>query len=172
MSALIKISPKFVATDLIAKMSALFQVMSGYHQTRSLYLKHCRKKYPCYHTPYPGHSDFKLWNVVIATFCSRFVTRIHIPHTTKLLGVSPRLSVRLSRIPCLLYNSYSSGYFFHIRHKWSLSWDDVSRIMSFDFGIHLQGYSAVTLPILWIIFTCGTNITHQGMICHIPFPGQ
>ena len=26
--------------------------------------------------------------------------------------------------------------------------------------------------ILWIIFICGTNKTHEGTICHVPFPDQ
>ena len=41
--------------------------------------------------------------------------------------------------------------------------------MTFDLGIYLQGYLAVTLPISWIVFICGTNTTHEGTMCHISF---
>ena len=34
-----------------------------------------------------------------------------------------------------------------------------------------QGYLAVT-PIDIIIFICGTNTTHEGTICYVPFPGE
>ena len=44
--------------------------------------------------------------------------------------------------------------------------------MNFDPNLYLQGYLAVTLPILWIIFTCGINTTHEGTMCHVPFRGQ
>ena len=30
----------------------------------------------------------------------------------------------------------------------------------------------VERPISWIIFICGTNTNHEGMMCHIPFPSQ
>ena len=48
---------------------------------------------------------------------------------------------------------------------------------TFDIDVYHPGYLAVTLPILWIIFICGTNITHEGTthegtMCHVPFPGQ
>ena len=34
--------------------------------------------------------------------------------------------------------------------------------MTFDLGLYPQGHSAVTSPTSWIIFICGTNITHGG----------
>ena len=34
---------------------------------------------------------------------------------------------------------------FDIRHKWSLTWDDVSRVMTLDFDLYLQGHPAMTL---------------------------
>ena len=33
---------------------------------------------------------------------------------------------------------------FHIRHKWSLPWEGVSRTMTFDLDLYLQGRSALT----------------------------
>ena len=33
---------------------------------------------------------------------------------------------------------------FHIRHKWSLPWEGVSRTMTFDLDLYLQGHSALT----------------------------
>ena len=61
----------------------------------------------------------------------------------------------------------------HIMHKWSLAREGVSRIMTFDLELYLQGYFAVTLPILWIIFIRGTNATHEATMCHAPpFPDQ
>ena len=50
---------------------------------------------------------------------------------------------------------------FPIWHKWSLAWEDVSRAMAFDLGLYPQSHSVVTSPISWIIFICGTNITHR-----------
>ena len=44
--------------------------------------------------------------------------------------------------------------------------------MIFDLDLYLQGYLAVTLPILGIIFICGTNTTHAGTMCYVTFPGQ
>ena len=44
--------------------------------------------------------------------------------------------------------------------------------MTFDIVLYLKGYLAVTLPILSIMFTCGTNTTREGMICHAALPGQ
>ena len=38
----------------------------------------------------------------------------------------------------------------------------MSRAMTFDLDLYPQGYLAVTLPISWIIFICGTNISHWG----------
>ena len=29
-----------------------------------------------------------------------------------------------------------------------------------------------SLPVSWIILICGTNITHEGTMCCVPFPGQ
>ena len=60
---------------------------------------------------------------------------------------------------------------FHICHNWSLAWG-VSHAMTFDLNLYLHGYLAMTLPILWVIFTCGTNTTREGTMCHVPFPGQ
>ena len=39
--------------------------------------------------------------------------------------------------------------------------------MTFELDLYRQGYLAVTLPILWIVYTCGTNKTHEKMMCHI-----
>ena len=33
---------------------------------------------------------------------------------------------------------------FHIRHKWSLPWEGVSRTMTFDLDLYLQGHLALT----------------------------
>ena len=62
--------------------------------------------------------------------------------------------------------------FSHIWHKWSPAWEGVSHTMTFDLDLFLQGYLAVTLSILWIIFICGTNTAHEGTMCYVPFPGQ
>ena len=44
--------------------------------------------------------------------------------------------------------------------------------MTFDLDLYDQGYLAATLPILWIIFICGANTSHEGTMFHVPFPGQ
>ena len=41
-----------------------------------------------------------------------------------------------------------------------------------DLDLYLQDYLAVKLPILRIIFTYDPNTTQEGMMCHVPFPGQ
>ena len=63
---------------------------------------------------------------------------------------------------------------FHIWHKWSLAWEDVLHVTTFDLDLYLKGYLSVILPILWIIFIyiCDTNTTPEGTMCHVPFPGQ
>ena len=38
-----------------------------------------------------------------------------------------------------------------------------------DLDLYLQYYLAATLPILWIIFICGTNTSHEGTMCYVPF---
>ena len=48
----------------------------------------------------------------------------------------------------------------------------MSCAMTFDLDLYLQDYLAVKLPILWIIFTCDPNTTQEGMMYHVPFPGQ
>ena len=40
--------------------------------------------------------------------------------------------------------------------------------LSVPHGCQLCG----SLHVSWIIFICGTNTTHEGMMCHIPFPGR
>ena len=82
------------------------------------------------------------------------------PRTTKLLGgytgftpsvrPSVRLSVRPSVRPSVphavsaLYHLQLWTDSFHIRHKWSLPWEGVSRTMTFDLDLYLQGHSALT----------------------------
>ena len=39
--------------------------------------------------------------------------------------------------------------------------------MTFELDLYRQGYLAVTLPVLWIVYTCGTNKTREKMMCHI-----
>ena len=56
--------------------------------------------------------------------------------------------------------------------KWSLAWEGMWHTMTFDLDLYLQGYLVVTLPILSIIFICGTNSAHEGTMCYEPFPGQ
>ena len=70
----------------------------------------------------------------------------------------------------LLYIMYGSGWISW--HQWSLVWEDVSHKMNFDLDLHLQCYLAAMLPNSWILFMCGTNTTHEEMMCHAPFPGQ
>ena len=48
----------------------------------------------------------------------------------------------------------------------------MSHAMTFDLDLYLQGYLAAALPMLSIIFICGTNTTQEGTMCHVPFPGQ
>ena len=36
-----------------------------------------------------------------------------------------------------------------------------------DLDLYIQGYLAVKLSILWIIFTCGPNTTQEGTMCHV-----
>ena len=60
---------------------------------------------------------------------------------------------------------------FHICHKWSQAYEGVLHTMIYDLDLYLQGYLAVTLPILWIIFMCGTDTTHEGTMCLVMFPG-
>ena len=78
------------------------------------------------------------------------------PRTTKLLGgytgftPSVRLSVRLSVRPFVphavsaLYHLQLWMDSFHVRHKWSLPCEGVSRTMTFDLDLYLQGHSALT----------------------------
>ena len=82
------------------------------------------------------------------------------PRTTKLLGgytgftpsVRPSVcpSVRLSVRPSVphavsaLYHLQLWMDSFHIRHKWSLPWEGVSRTMTFDLDLYLQGHLALT----------------------------
>ena len=43
---------------------------------------------------------------------------------------------------------------FHICHKWSLAWDGVLHIMTFDLDLYLQGHLALALKIvsaLWYL---------------------
>ena len=47
---------------------------------------------------------------------------------------------------------------FHIWHKWPPAWEGVSYVMTFDLDLFLQGYSIVTLPILWIVYIYVTQI--------------
>ena len=77
----------------------------------------------------------------------------------------------ICHMSCLLYSTYSSGWI-HICHKRLLVWEGVSYAMTFDLDFYLQGYLTGTLPISWIIFICGTNTIHKGMMCQIPFPDQ
>ena len=59
---------------------------------------------------------------------------------------SVRLSVRPS-VPhavSALYHLQLWMDSFHIRHKWSLPWEGVSRTMTFDLDLYLQGRSALT----------------------------
>ena len=51
----------------------------------------------------------------------------------------------------------------------SLAWEGVSYAVTLDFDLYLRSYLAVTLPIAWIIFICGTNTTHEGTMCHVLF---
>ena len=37
---------------------------------------------------------------------------------------------------------------FHIKHKWSLVWEGLLHIMTFDFGLYLQGHLALALKIV------------------------
>ena len=59
-------------------------------------------------------------------------------------------SVRLSVCPSVphavsaLYHLQLWMDSFHVRHKWSLPWEDVSRTMTFDLDLYLQGHSALT----------------------------
>ena len=38
--------------------------------------------------------------------------------------------------------------YFHIYHKWSLVWEGVLHVMTFDLDLYLQGHSALTLKIV------------------------
>ena len=38
--------------------------------------------------------------------------------------------------------------YFHIWYKWSLAWEDVSHVMTFDLDLYLQGHLALTLKIV------------------------
>ena len=68
--------------------------------------------------------------------------------------------------------------YFHILHKWSLAWEGVSHVTTFDLDLYLQDYLTVTLPILWnvyiyiYVYIYDTNTTHEGTMCHVSFPGQ
>ena len=44
--------------------------------------------------------------------------------------------------------------------------------MTFDVELYLQYYLIVMLPISWIVSISDTNITYEGTMCHLPFPGQ
>ena len=67
---------------------------------------------------------------------------------------SVRLSVRPSVCPSVrpsvphavsaLYHLQLWMDSFHIRHKWSLPWEGVSRTMTFDLDLYLQGHLALT----------------------------
>ena len=63
---------------------------------------------------------------------------------------SVRPSVRLSVRPSVphavsaLYHLQLWMDSFHIRHKWSLQWEGVSRTMTFDLDLYLQGHLALT----------------------------
>ena len=66
------------------------------------------------------------------------------------LRPSVRLSVRPSVRPSVphavsaLYHLQLWMDSFHIRHKWSLPWEGVSRTMTFDLDLYLQGHLALT----------------------------
>ena len=49
-------------------------------------------------------------------------------------------------------------------HKLLLTLVGALHAIAFDLDIYFQGYLAVTLPILWIIFICGTNTTHEEIM--------
>ena len=56
---------------------------------------------------------------------------------------------------------------FHIRYKWSLEWEGVSGIMTFDLDLYLQGHSAMTLQktakiYIWHILSCPLYNTYSS----------
>ena len=104
-----------------------------------------------------NHDVFWSWLYV---FCYRWVpisitpVNIIIPSAQRScwggILVSLRPSVRLSVRPSVphavsaLYHLQLWMDSFHIRHKWSLPWEGVSRTMTFDLDLYLQGRSALT----------------------------
>ena len=103
------------------------------------------------------HNDLWPWLISLKSFSHDF--------TMKLLKYGTSCHVR--SIACTVVDG-----FFLTGHKWSLAWEGVLHAMTFSLNLNLQVYLRVTLPILWIVFIYGTNKTHEGMMCHIPFPGQ
>ena len=84
---------------------------------------------------------YNLWNIFIPSAQGRCWGRYNG------FTLSVCLSVRPSHMPCPLCHTCSSGWilFICIRHKWSLALEGVSRIMTFDLGLYLQGNLATTL---------------------------
>ena len=82
---------------------------------------------------------------------SVFQHEIHYNPHTKKFGGCILVSLHLSICPSVLHavSALSRLQFwidsFHIRHKWSLAWEKVSHIMTFDLDLYLQGHSAMTL---------------------------
>ena len=144
-----KIALRWMSPALTGEKSTMVQVMAWCRQATSHYLSQCWPK------------SMLLYGI----------TRPQYVNYTKLyIGFMP--SVRLSHIPCPLCNSYSSGWIlFHIRHKWSLTREGVSRIMTFDLDLYLQGHSAMTFQKtakIWHVLSCPFYSTYSsGLILSI-----
>ena len=63
---------------------------------------------------------------------------------------------------------------FHIWYKWSLAWEGVSHVMTFDLDLYLQGHLTLTwksCPLCsiyssgWILFIFGTNDHYHKRVC-------
>ena len=79
-------------------------------------------------------------------------TFYYTPRTTKLLGgytgftpsVRPSVRPSVPHAVSALYHLQLWMDSFHLRHKWSLPWEGVSRTMTFDLDLYLQGHLALT----------------------------
>ena len=105
----------------------------------------------CTHACHPGGQILRLTNTIIIPPHNEVVGGVYWFHSVR---PSVRLSVRLSVRPSVrpsvphavsaLYHLQLWMDSFHIRYKWSLSWEGVSCTMTFDLDLYLQGHLALT----------------------------
>ena len=63
------------------------------------------------------------------------------PISSRSFGLGPKIVSALFHLQFMMYS-------FHIWYKWSLAWEGVLHMMTFDLDLYLQGHSTLTLKIV------------------------